>query len=77
MNEHGYCPNCGINFDGELILDTFMEKYNGDKEKALESASYYAGTRWGKRIAIYDLEYDRTVAWKCPDCDHEWPIGNK
>ena len=76
MNEHGYCPNCGMDFDGGLIFDTFMERYEGDEEKALESASYYGATktkgRWGHRIALYDLERDMTTHWKCPDCKHIW-----
>jgi predicted RNA-binding Zn-ribbon protein involved in translation (DUF1610 family) len=75
MNEHGYCPNCGMNFDGELIYETFLKR--GDTpEEALESASYYGATettgRWGHKIAIYSMEEDRTVQWKCPDCNHEW-----
>ena len=76
MNEHGYCPNCGINFDGDLIFDTFMERYEGDEEKALETASMYGATktkgRWGHKIAIYNLEKDMTTRWKCPDCEHIW-----
>lgn len=75
MNEHGYCPNCGINFDDGLIFDTFMEKYQ-DEEKALKSASAYGATKtkgkWGRKIGIYDMHTDRTVKWKCPDCEHEW-----
>ena len=41
MNQHGYCPNCGMNFDGDLIFDTFMAQYDGDEEKALKTASMY------------------------------------
>lgn len=39
------------------------------------SVSYGASRnkgRWGREIGIYDMEKDRTVKWKCPDCDHEW-----
>ena len=75
MNENGYCPNCGMNFDGDLIFDTFMEKYQ-DEAKALESAASYGATkttgRWGHKIGIYSMEEDRTTHWKCPDCEHEW-----
>ena len=75
MNEHGYCPNCGMNFDGDLIFDTFMEKYQ-DEEKALESAEMYGATkttgRWGHKIGIYSMEEDCTTHWKCPECEHEW-----
>ena len=40
-------------------------------------ASMYGATRtsgrWGRQIGIYDIHKDRTVRWKCPDCEHEWP----
>jgi hypothetical protein len=74
-NEHGYCPNCGINFDGDLIWDTGMEMY-GNAEKADEYAKAYGATRttgrWGKKIGIYSMEEDRTTGWKCVECKHEW-----
>jgi hypothetical protein len=76
MNEHGYCPNCGMDFDGGLIFDTFIKQYDGDEENALETASWYGATkttgRWGYKIAIYSMEEDRTVQWRCPDCEHTW-----
>ena len=75
-NEHGYCPNCGMDFDGGLIWDTFFDKY-GDVDKADEAAASYGATRetgkWGLKIGIYDMERDMTTHWKCPDCGHEWP----
>ena len=75
MNEHGYCPNCGKDFDGILIWDTFFDKY-GDVDKADEAAASYGATRetgkWGLKIGIYSMDEDRTTDWKCPDCDHEW-----
>lgn len=78
MNQHGYCPNCGMDFDGGLVFDTFMEQFDGDEEKALEYASGYGATkttgRWGKRIGIYDMERDMTTQWQCPDCEHIWGI---
>lgn len=74
-NEHGYCPNCKMNLDGDLIWDTFMERY-GDEAKADETAAQYGATRnkgrWGKAISLYSLDEDRTVARKCPECDHQW-----
>ncbi len=74
-NEHGYCPNCGMDFDGGLIWDTGMEMY-GNEEKADEYAKLYGATRttgrWGKNIGIYSLEKDRTIGFKCPECKHEW-----
>lgn len=70
------CPNCNANLEGGLIYETFLEKY-GDEQKALETAECYGATktegRWGREIGIYDMYKDRTVAWRCPDCNHEWP----
>ena len=69
------CPNCNSNLDGELIYDTFLERY-GDEFKALEVAAMYGATktegRWGRGISIYSRELDRTVAYRCPDCGHDW-----
>lgn len=74
-NEHGYCPNCGMDFDGGLIWDTGMEIY-GNEEKADEYAEAYGATRttgrWAKRIAIYSMELDKIVQLECPECKHEW-----
>jgi hypothetical protein len=75
MNEHGYCPNCNLDFDGGLIYETFLEKYQ-DEEKALDAAEAYGATKttgkWGKRIGIYDIESDMTTQWRCPECGHQW-----
>jgi len=76
MNEHGYCPNCNADFDGELIFETFLNQYDGDRAKALETAEMYGATetkgRWGNMIAIYDRDKDRTVSWMCHECNHQW-----
>lgn len=75
-NEHGYCPNCGMDFDGGLIWETGLEMH-GTEEEADRYAKAYGATRttgrWGKRIGLYDMERDMTTHWKCPDCGHEWP----
>lgn len=75
MNEHGYCPNCNMNLDGDLIWDIFMEQYH-DEAKADEAAADYGATRnkgrWGRAISLYSLDADRTVAWMCPECKHQW-----
>lgn len=69
------CPNCKANLEEGLIYDTFLEKY-GDESQALETAAMYGATkttgRWGREIAISDLHKDRVVAYRCPDCNHEW-----
>lgn len=71
MNEHGFCKKCKMDFDGDLIYDHFLREGNPPKE-ALRIAKMYGATRttgrWGKKIGIYDLMKDRTVAYKCPEC---------
>jgi len=58
------CPKCNSNFIGDSIPDDIVE--------------YYAGTHWRREIAIdggYAGIYDGVVAYKCPDCNHEFPRG--
>lgn len=74
-DNHGHCPNCNLDLNGGSIWATFNEKY-ADEAKADEIAAMYGATRdtgsWGKAISIYDMERDITVAWKCPECNHQW-----
>lgn len=69
------CPNCSTDLDGELIFETFYAEY-GDELKAVEAASLYGATkttgRWGRQLAIYGAEGDRTMAYRYPDCMHVW-----
>lgn len=69
------CPKCKSNLEGGLIYEHFLQEY-GDENKALEIAALYGATktegRWGREIGIYCLDRDRTVAYKCPDCDNVW-----
>lgn len=41
-----------------------------------EAAKSYGATRtrgyWGRQIGI-EYDRDRIEAWRCPDCNHEWP----
>ena len=53
------CPSCKADLDGGSIPEAHHKYY---------SPPY----RWRRTIAIYDYEKDRTVAWGCPDCEHEW-----
>jgi len=75
MSENGHCPNCGTNLDGGSIYEHFLKEY-GDEKKALETAAMYGADKekgqWGRQLAIYDRDLDRTVAYRCPDCKHEW-----
>ena len=70
-----YCPKCNADLEGDLIYEYFLKEY-GDEEKALATADLYGATkttgRWGKEIGIYDFDKDQTVAYRCPECDHEW-----
>ena len=73
--EHGLCPHCNADMTDGLIYDTFIAQ-GYTPEEALKTAEAYGATQttghWGRRIGIYDMEKDRTVAWKCPDCGCEW-----
>lgn len=78
MNINGYCPHCNSDMDGELIVDTFI-KQGKIEEEAIKYASNYAGwdqygidNRWSRKIGLYDLQKDRTIKYKCPDCNEEW-----
>lgn len=52
------CPKCGAS-----LLDKPIPE---------ESREHYGNTTHFRRvIGIYSWEQDRTVAWRCPDCDHE------
>ena len=75
LNEHGYCPNCNADLDGGSIWNHFFETTGSEAEADKISKSYGADRtqgQWGRTIGIYDMELDRTVAWKCPDCNHQW-----
>lgn len=74
-NEHGYCPNCKLNLDGEPIWE-FFYKQKGSEAEADRIAAMYGATRekgcFGKVIGIYSMVKDKTVAYRCPECNHEW-----
>jgi len=76
MSQHGHCPSCGVDLDGGSIWETGLERYGGSEEEADKYAECYGATRtkgrWGRQIGIYDFDKDRTVMWRCPDCNHEW-----
>jgi hypothetical protein len=76
MIGHGNCPHCKADLNGGSIWQHFMDKL-GDEAEATRIASMYGATRtegqWGRQLAIYDMERDRSMAFKCPDCEGEWP----
>jgi hypothetical protein len=53
------CPHCNTSLQGDPI--------------PRESQEAYGATHFGRQIALYSRERDRTEGWKCPDCNHEWP----
>lgn len=77
-NIHGTCPHCNANLDGDLVIDYPLSQ-GKSKEEALEYAKFYAGwdehgeaNRWGRVIAVYDIDKDRTMYYRCPDCQGTW-----
>jgi hypothetical protein len=76
VNQHKTCPSCNADLEGELIYEYFLNHYRGDEAKALEESESYGASkthgRWDKRIGIYDLDKDMTVAFECPFCNHQW-----
>jgi hypothetical protein len=60
------CPKCNANFIGGPIPEDQQEFYGG-------------ATNWRREIGIdggYMGLYDGTVAYKCPDCGHEFPFDD-
>lgn len=58
------CPKCNFNFIGDPIPDDIKE--------------HYSGTHWRRDIGIDGGRmgiYDGLVAFKCPDCAHEFPLN--
>jgi len=59
------CPKCNVSFIGDPIPDNIKK--------------HYSGTHWRRDIGIdggYIGIYDGIVAFKCPDCNHEFPRDN-
>jgi len=55
------CPNCKVDLTGGPIPQQYID------------AGHYGNhTHYSRRIGIYDRGRDRTVAWVCPDCNHQW-----
>ena len=78
MNIHGYCPHCNANLDGDLVIDYPLSQ-GKSMDEALEYAKFYAGweehgeaNRWGRAIGLYCRDRDRTIGYRCPDCDGTW-----
>lgn len=77
-NINGFCPLCNANLDGDLVID-YPKSKGKSHEKCIAYAKVYAGweehgeaNRWGRQISLYDRDKDRTVGYKCPDCNGKW-----
>ena len=55
------CP-CG---KSDLVGDPIDKEY-------LDKGYYGTKTHYSRVIGIYDMDVDMTVAYRCPDCGHEW-----
>ena len=84
IREHGSCVNCGFDFNGDYIWDVGyrLAQAKGFTQEESEAeadtyASWYGAKRgegrFSKRVGIYSMALDRTVAWQCPDCEHREP----
>ena len=79
MDDHGSCPHCSFDLNGEWIYEHFLKEYEGDEEKALETASMYGASkgkgRFGKEIYVksYDKDYNKLEPYfQCPECKGTW-----
>lgn len=84
MDDHGTCPHCSADMNGERIYDHFLKEYEGNREKALETASMYgAGEtngRFGREVYVkpYDKNYNKLKPYfQCPDCGGKFDSLNK
>ena len=75
---HGTCPHCNANLDGDLVIDYPLSQ-GKSKEEALAYTASYTGweehgedNRWGRAVALYCMDRDRTIGYRCPDCNETW-----
>ena len=54
------CPECKADWRGHHI-------------PAMWRKMYKSRTHFSRLISIYGLDVDRSIAWRCPDCDAEFP----
>lgn len=72
------CPECGVSWEGALMLDTFIEQreegvsvWQGKTNEEIEQYikdNYSPPYRWGRQIGITDMGRDVTGWIACPDC---------
>ena len=75
-DDHGQCKNCGFDLNGERVYDYFLSHYDGDKVKALATASMYGCRegygRFGKAIYVKTYtDHGKLRERKFPECGEE------
>ena len=86
IDRYGKCPECGIDFKGEKIFDTFKQQqkegYECWKNKTDQEifdviqGSYSEPYYWSNLIGIEEREkYDGISFWQCPICKCTWDKG--
>jgi hypothetical protein len=71
MEKHGYSHLTMVESWG-----ADWHQYRGDlscPKCGADLRDHETGPPFKREIGIYDQFRDRTVAWQCPDCDHQWP----
>jgi len=78
MNINGTCPHCNASLDGDLVINYPLSQ-GKSREEALAYAASYTGweehgedNRWGRAVALYCMDRDRTIGYRCPDCNETW-----
>lgn len=61
--ETEHCPHCGVSLQGDPIPE--------------DIAHHYSATHWSRKIGIYDRDADRTVSYRCPDCNGAWKANER
>lgn len=59
-NSKENCSHCNADLQGAPIPKQQQSSYNS--------------THFTRKIGISNIEKDRIVKWKCPDCNEEWDI---
>lgn len=80
QNEHGFCPSCGADFDGEPIWRALVDAYGSEYKADTYSASFGADREHGKfclAVAEIDRWEDKVVSYRCPACGQSWPRSGK
>lgn len=84
IDELEKCPECGAQWQGDLIVDTFKayrdagkEFYAGKTDEEIEAdvIRFYGGLdrRWSNLIGVeVQGKYDGVSEWLCPDCGSKW-----